>query len=51
LVFEGDCPEELVNCFANVHQITENKRLKLLDIVRQQLAKVLEKIAEVEEEL
>jgi hypothetical protein len=41
LLFDGDSPEEVVNVFARVYSLTENKRMKLLDIVRVQLARIL----------
>ena len=47
LIFEGDKPEEIVACFAKVYSISENKKLKLLDIVKVQLAKILQQIGEV----
>ena len=50
LIFEGDCPEEVVSCFASAYQLTENKRARLLEIVKQQLTRVLEKIGEVDDE-
>lgn len=34
LLFEGDQPEEIVKCFAKVYAISENKKAKLLDIVK-----------------
>jgi hypothetical protein len=34
LLFEGDHPEEIVKCFAKVYAISENKKAKLLDIVK-----------------
>ena len=34
LLFEGDQPEEIVKCFAKVYGISENKKAKLLDIVK-----------------
>lgn len=42
LLFEGDQPEEIVKCFAKVYAISENKKAKLLDIVKVQLAKILQ---------
>jgi hypothetical protein len=34
LLFEGDQPEEIVKCFGKVYAISENKKAKLLDIVK-----------------
>ena len=34
LLCEGDHPEEIVKCFAKVYAISENKKAKLLDIVK-----------------
>ena len=48
LLFDGDSPEEVVNVFARVYALSENKRLKLLDIVRVQLARILQQIGEEE---
>jgi hypothetical protein len=47
LIFEGDQPEEVVQCFAKVYGISENKRVKLLEIVKVQLTKILQQIGEV----
>ena len=47
LIFEGDQPEEVVQCFAKVYGISENKNVKLLDIVKVQLTKILQQIGEV----
>lgn len=41
LLYEGDSSEDVVKCFASVYQLSENKRLKLLDIVRTQLNRML----------
>ena len=46
LLFDGDSPEEIVNCFASYYQISESKKSKLLDIVRDQLARLLQQIGE-----
>lgn len=42
LLYDGDQPDEIVQVFANVYGLTESKRLKLLNIVREQLAKILQ---------
>lgn len=41
LLYDGDQPEEIVQVFANAYSLTESKRIKLLTIVRDQLAKIL----------
>lgn len=46
LLFEGDSPDEVVDCFAGVYQISENKKHKLLAIVKEQLARILQRIGE-----
>lgn len=46
LLFDGDSPDDVVNVFARVYALSENKRLKLVDIVRVQLARILQQIGE-----
>ncbi len=46
LLFDGDSPDEVVNVFARVYALSDNKRLKLIDIVRVQLARILQQIGE-----
>ena len=41
LLFDGDHPDDVVNVFARVYALSENKRLKLIEIVRVQLARIL----------
>ena len=46
LLFDGDSPDEVVNVFSRVYALSENKKMKLLDIVRTQLARILQQIGE-----
>ena len=48
LLFEGDSPDEVVQCFADFYQLSQHKRDKLQDIVRLQLTKILQLIGEEE---
>jgi hypothetical protein len=50
LVFEEDNPDEVVRVFSKYYNLSENKRVKLSQIVRVQLNQILEKIGEADYE-
>ena len=50
LIYDGDRPEEVVDVFAEVYELTKSKKKKLNDIVKMQLAKILSNIGEAADE-
>jgi hypothetical protein len=50
VVFDGDDPKEVTEKFAKVHNLDKKKTEKLLGVVRLQVAAILPKISETEEE-
>jgi hypothetical protein len=50
LIFEGDNPDEVVRVFSKYYNLSENKRIKLTQIVHLQLNQILEKIGEADYE-
>lgn len=46
MVFDNDEYEEIVEVFADYYQIGEAKKIRLIEIVKLQLAKILQNIGE-----
>ena len=50
VVFEGDEPTSVVENFANINNLSEDKKRKLMKVVNEQMAAILPRIEEGDED-